>query len=146
MRETLRKHGIEAQPASEFNAREEGCWLLTDEQFAGMECRVVVRVGGVVRVGNAVRLGDVVRLGDDNYSDANATCRCTSYLIHVADTDSLGRFKPSTGFQCINPYPAGTHQHREVQNRIDGKFNVYIGSRLLGHIVLCVQEVVTHFI
>ena len=45
MRETLREHGIDPQPASEFSTRDEGCWLLTGDQFAGMECRVVVVVG-----------------------------------------------------------------------------------------------------
>ena len=133
MRETLRKHGIEAQPASEFNTREEGCWLLTDGQFAGMECRVVVRLGVFVRIGTGY------------YGDVNATCRCTSYLIYVTNTTILERFKPSTALQYINPYPAGTPERREVQNTIRGKFNVYIGSRLLGHI-LYVREVVTHFI
>ena len=123
MRETLRKHGIEPQPASEFNAREEGCWLLTEDQFAGMESRVVVR------------------LGDGYYDDVNATCRCTSYLIYVTNTADLRDFKKSPAVQIINPYPAGTHQHEEVQKEIRGMFNVYIGSRLLGHIVCSVYFV-----
>ena len=124
MRETLQKHGFEPQPASEFNAREEGCWLLTPDQFAGMECRVVVRVGGY------------------NYGDANATCRCTSYLIHVTNDTNLGTYsRQKWALQYINPYQAGTRKHREVQNKIDGKFNVYIGSRLPGHIVCSVYIV-----
>ena len=121
MRETLRKHGIEAQPASEFTAREEGCWLLTDGQFAGMECRVVVVVGC-------------------GYTDTNAACRCNSYLTYVTKMDNTfwdvqERFIRSPAVKFINLYPAGTAEHREVQYTIDGKFNVYIGSRLLGHIV-----------
>ena len=106
IRETLQKHGIEPQPASEFNAREEGCWLLTPYQFAGMESRVVVSIG------------------DGYIGDANTPCRCTSYLIYVAHTSYLGDIKPSTALQYINPYPTGTPEHREVQNNIDGKFNV----------------------
>ena len=99
-----------------------------------------------------------MRLGGVYYGDANTTCRCTSYLIYVADNSDLERFrqsgaikqpiKQSTAVQYINPYPAGTRQHRYVQNEIDGtpeqnaidnigKFNVYIGSRLLGHTVVC---------
>ena len=64
MRDTLRKHGIEPQPASEFSTRDEGCWLLTADQFAGMECRVVVVVEDA-----------------GYYSDVNAWCRCTSICV-----------------------------------------------------------------
>ena len=101
MRETLRKHGIEAQPASEFNTREEGCWLLTDDQFAGMECRVVVVVGADLR-------------------EANAFCRCTSYLIYVADLAAIQSFnvKKAMAVHFINPYPPSTYNHRKVQTYI----------------------------
>ena len=103
MRETLRKHGIEPQPPSEFSTREEGCWLLTEAQFAGMECRVVVAVADVIG------------------SNTNAWCRCTSYLVYVASIGDIrmGRVKNSTAVQLINPYPASTQQHRTVQNYID---------------------------
>ena len=101
MRKTLREHGIEPQPASEISTREEGCWLLTDAQFAGMECRVVVAVDG-------------------GYA-ANTWGRCTSYLVCVASIGDIGRrsSKRSCAVQWINPYPASTPQHREVQNFID---------------------------
>ena len=100
MRETLREHGIEPQPASEFSTREEGCWLLTPAQFAGMECRVVVAVGAYA---------------------ANALSRCISYLVYVSDIGDIKRreIKYSTAVQLINPYTAGHPQHRRVQNYID---------------------------
>ena len=112
MRGTLREHGIEPQSASEFSTREEGCWLLTGDQFAGMECRVVVVV-------------------DDGGYDINALCRCTSYLVYVSIIGSIRtrskqirgnineQIKQSTAVQLINPYPASTPQHREVQDFID---------------------------
>ena len=101
MRETLREHGIEPQPASEFSTREEGCWLLTGDQFAGMECRVVVAVEYA------------------GYYDVNAWCRCTSYLVYVASDIRMRKIKQSTAVQWINPYPASTQPHREVQHFID---------------------------
>ena len=73
MRGTLREHGIEPQPASEFSTRDEGCWLLTEARFAGMECRVVVVLGEDIYGGAGVS------------TTANALCRCTSYLIYVSD-------------------------------------------------------------
>ena len=102
MRGTLREHGIEPQHASEISTRDEGCWLLTDAEFAGMECRVVVAV-------------------DAGGYDANALCRCTSYLVFVSSIDNIrmGKIKQSTAVQWINPYPASTPPHREVQNFID---------------------------
>ena len=103
MRETLREHGIEAQPASEFSTRDEGCWLLTKAQFDGMECRVVVTVGY------------------DAYY-VNAWCRCTSYLVYVSSIGNIRgtKIKQSTAVQWIIPYPASTPQYREVQDYIDG--------------------------
>ena len=103
MRETLQEHGIEPQPASEFSTREEGCGLLTDDQFAGMECRVVVTVDY------------------DRSFAANAWCRCTSYLVYVASIGdiTMRNIKGSTAVQWINPYPASTQPHREVQHFID---------------------------
>ena len=106
MRETLREHGIEPQPASEFSTREEGCWLLTPAQFAGMECRVVVAVEHIMI---------------NCYYDANALCRCTTYLVYVSDIGDIKRreIKHCTAVQLINPYPASTPRQREVQNFID---------------------------
>ena len=102
IRKTLREHDIEPQPAAEFHAREAGCWLLQGNEFDGMECRVVVMLNGFY--GNHV---------------ANNICRCTSYLICVADKIPLPKLPNPAAVQWINPYAATTLQHGIVKEAIE---------------------------